>query len=294
MVWLLIYLLVCWLQIGSVASLRLHQHAARTSFHRLPAAVNSPSVEDYKLTPQLQSSIDKLRSVTDEKLRYQQLLFLANQAKAMEAQYKTADNKVPGCLSTVYVHAKLDEENLVQYVGDSDAQLTKGLVSLLVNGLSGNSIENIVAVKPEFIQYAGIAQSLTPGRNNGFLNMLNVMKKQALALKSAPLSPPSAAVQTSSAGPMEQAMLKKLAMLRPTKLNLINESHKHAGHAGVASLPATGETHFALEIVADCFEGLSLVKRHQVIYTLLTAELQNGLHALSINARCPSEESTTK
>ena len=248
------------------------------------------SLDTFHLTPKLQATVDMLRNVPDDKLRYQQLLFLAAQAKPMPSSLKTPENKVPGCLSTVYVSATLDENAKVQFTGDSDAQLTKGLVSLLVNGLSGSTIEEVVAIKPDFIQYAGIAQSLTPGRNNGFLNMLNVMKKQAAALK---VVVDSSAVHHESMegkGPLETSILKKLTTLKPSKLILINESHKHAGHAGIASAgSATGETHFKLEIVSVYFEGLPLVKRHQVIYTLLAQELSNGLHALSISAHAPSE-----
>jgi BolA-like protein 1 len=64
----------------------------------------------------------------------------------------------------------------------------------------------------------------------------------------------------------------------------------HAGHAEVEKL--NGEGHFAVRIVSEAFEGVSLVKRHQLIYSLLADEMLS-LHALNIEARTPAEVSTS-
>ena len=133
------------------------------------------------LTPVLEGYVKGLRNVPDDKLRYQQLFFLASKCKPMDPALKTDENKVPGCLSTVHIHATREDDK-IYYVGDSDAQMTKGLVAMLVNGLSGHTNAEIQQVQPEFIKFAGIGSTLTPGRNNGFLNMMKVMKDKAHAL----------------------------------------------------------------------------------------------------------------
>ncbi|XP_072970778.1 sufE-like protein 1, chloroplastic/mitochondrial [Typha angustifolia] len=76
--------------------------------------------------------------------------------------------------------------------------------------------------------------------------------------------------------------------LSPTELQIEDISHVHAGHAGVAG-NSGGETHFNLRVVSKEFEGKSLLKRHRLVYDLLQEELNSGLHALSIEAKTPSE-----
>ena len=185
---------------------------------------------------------------------------------------------------------------------------------LFISGLSGSTPEQISAVDPEFIKAAKISQTLTPGRNNGFLNMLAVMKKKASEASEKGAN--GAAVSTteekigeevtvdatgeaeSASGivttfeevegkPMYNAILSTLiTILKPTSITLIDNSDQHAGHAG--SKGWDGESHFALEVVAEAFEGLNLVKRHQLIYMLL-GEVMPKIHALEISARSTSE-----
>ena len=72
----------------------------------------------------------------------------------------------------------------------------------------------------------------------------------------------------------------------PQSLDVIDESHLHAGHAG--HRPG-GETHFRVTIVSDAFRGKSLVDRHRMINAILAAELAGQVHALAIHARAPGE-----
>lgn len=81
---------------------------------------------------------------------------------------------------------------------------------------------------------------------------------------------------------------KLTGAFHPTRLDLVDESAQHAGHAGMKGLPA-GETHFRLTIEAEGFRSLSRVQRQREIYRLLAQEFQDGLHALAITATAPRE-----
>lgn len=70
--------------------------------------------------------------------------------------------------------------------------------------------------------------------------------------------------------------------LEPTHLEVINESHMH-------SVPKGSETHFKVVIVSPRFDGISSVKRHQLVYGALGDEMKSGVHALAITSRSPSE-----
>ncbi len=73
----------------------------------------------------------------------------------------------------------------------------------------------------------------------------------------------------------------------PDALQVINESHLHAGHH--AGFDGTGETHFRIKIVSGAFNGKSRLERHRAVNALLADELKGGIHALAIEANGPGE-----
>ena len=79
---------------------------------------------------------------------------------------------------------------------------------------------------------------------------------------------------------------RRLEALSPGRLELVDESAKHAGHAGAAP---GGNTHWKLTIVSDAFTGTNTVARHRMIYQALGELMQSPIHALSITARAPEE-----
>ena len=79
---------------------------------------------------------------------------------------------------------------------------------------------------------------------------------------------------------------KLTARFAPVQLEVIDESHRHAGHAGARP---EGETHFTVTIVSAAFAGLGRVARQRLVYEALAAELANRVHALSVTARTPDE-----
>lgn len=89
--------------------------------------------------------------------------------------------------------------------------------------------------------------------------------------------------------PIQASMQRKLETLKPAVLNIVNESYKHAGHAGNPGGGPDAETHFKVEIVSQEFEGKRLVQRHQMMYRLLDDEIKAGVHALSMDTKTPKE-----
>ncbi|KXJ91338.1 bola-like protein-domain-containing protein [Microdochium bolleyi] len=96
----------------------------------------------------------------------------------------------------------------------------------------------------------------------------------------------------SSQTPMEDAIRSKItAALSPTKLEIHNDSHKHAHHSAMRGVTSR-ETHFRLVIVSPDFKGKMQPARHRVVYQLLKDEMaaEGGIHALQLRTKTPEEE----
>lgn len=76
-----------------------------------------------------------------------------------------------------------------------------------------------------------------------------------------------------------------LGPLRPQAVELIDDSHLHAGHAGARD----GGGHYRLTVVSAAFAGLPLMRRHRLVYDLLASLMKREIHALSITAKTPEE-----
>lgn len=74
----------------------------------------------------------------------------------------------------------------------------------------------------------------------------------------------------------------------PEALEIVNDSHRHAGHAGS---PGTGTSHFTIKVVSAAFAGKSRLERHRMVNDVLAQELAGKIHALAIQALAPEERS---
>jgi sulfur transfer protein SufE len=186
---------------------RQHQQPSpRSIAHRRPAALaaapssadgagaSSSSSAPAPLPAPLQRIVAAFQAVPDPMARYKQLLFYAAKLPGLPEELRVPQNKVEGCVSQVWVVPELRGDGKVYWRADSDSQLTKGLAALLVTGLSGCSPQEVLSVTPAFVEALGLKQSLTPSRNNGFLNMLRKMQRATLELAAA-----SAAASSASA-----------------------------------------------------------------------------------------------
>ena len=93
-------------------------------------------------------------------------------------------------------------------------------------------------------------------------------------------------------GPIALSMREKLeTIFAPIRLSILDESSRHAGHAGAERADGgAGETHFRIEIVSAAFSGMNRVARERAVQKVLSDEFDMGLHALSVKALTPDQD----
>jgi len=114
--------------------------------------------------------------------KYSILIDMGNELPPLDVKYKIQNNLIEGCQSRVWLQSDCIEGKVI-YLGDSDAVIVKGIVSLLIRVLSGHTPDEILSADLYFIDGIGLKEHLSPTRSNGLVSMLKQMKMYALAFK---------------------------------------------------------------------------------------------------------------
>ncbi|HYH13879.1 MAG TPA: SufE family protein, partial [Flavisolibacter sp.] len=114
--------------------------------------------------------------------KYEYIIDLGKKLPLLAEEFKKDENKVRGCQSTVWLVADY-QDGRVFYKADSDAVIVKGLISMLIRVLSGQTPDAIINARLNFINEIGMVGHLAQTRSNGLLAMVKQMKNYALAFK---------------------------------------------------------------------------------------------------------------
>ncbi len=125
--------------------------------------------------------VSEFESLKDWEDRYKKIIEMGRQLPDMPSDLKTEENKVRGCQSQVWLHARLTPQGEMILQGDSDAMIVKGLVALLLRIYSGASPSEILQTPPEFLKTLGFEGKLSPSRSSGLHSMLKQIRHYATA-----------------------------------------------------------------------------------------------------------------
>ena len=126
--------------------------------------------------------IEEFSELDDWMDHYQLLIDLGNEQAPLDEQYKTEQNLIEGCQSRVWLQADY-ADGLVHFQAESDALIVKGIISLLIQVVSGHTPDEILESDLYFIERIGLKEHLSPTRSNGLLAMVKQMRMYALAFK---------------------------------------------------------------------------------------------------------------
>jgi cysteine desulfuration protein SufE len=114
--------------------------------------------------------------------RYEYIIEIGKKMPNLDKQFKTEENVVKGCQSTVWLHSYVKEGN-IYFEADSNTVITKGIIGLLVRVLSSHNADEIINAELNFIDAIGLRSHLSSQRSNGLNAMIKQMKLYALAFK---------------------------------------------------------------------------------------------------------------
>ena len=126
--------------------------------------------------------IEEFSFFTDWTEKYEHIIQIGKDLPLIDARYKTEENLIKGCQSRVWLHADYIDGK-IYFTADSDAVITKGLISMVVRVLSGQSPKDIADAQIYFIDEIGLKSHLSITRSNGLLSMLKQMKMYGVAFQ---------------------------------------------------------------------------------------------------------------
>jgi cysteine desulfuration protein SufE len=128
-----------------------------------------------------QNVTQEFQALSNWEERYKKIIALGKALPDLPEELKTEEAKVRGCQSQVWLHAKLNSQGGIDFQGDSDALIVKGLVALLLKIYSGATPEEILTTPPEFLKALGFEGNLSPSRANGLFSMIKQIRYFATA-----------------------------------------------------------------------------------------------------------------
>ena len=131
---------------------------------------------------EIQERIVEEFSMYDEWLdKYEDLIELGKSLEPLEDSLKTEDRLIKGCQSRVWLDTKVQPDKTLVFRADSDAIITKGIISLLISVYSGHKSDEIAADDFSFIDRLGLRENLSPTRANGLASMIQTIRQTAEA-----------------------------------------------------------------------------------------------------------------
>lgn len=110
--------------------------------------------------------------------KYEYLIDLGKELRSMPESFKTEENLIKGCQSRVWLHSSFKEGRL-WFMADSDAIITKGIISLLISVYDGRTPNEVLASDFSFIEKIGLKENLSPTRANGLVSMIETIRQKA-------------------------------------------------------------------------------------------------------------------
>ena len=132
------------------------------------------------MDPIQESIIEEFALFDDWLDKYDYLISLGEQLPAIDPAHRTEKYLINGCQSRVWIDAR-EEEGRIRFTADSDAIITKGIISLLIRVLDGRTPREVLDTELYFIDRIGLEANLSPPRSNGLAAMIKQMRLYALA-----------------------------------------------------------------------------------------------------------------